>query len=134
MSISLYLGRFFGLYLLILGVLFIVRANSVRTVIHEIAKDPALLALAGGFTFTLGLLLVLAHNHWDWNWRLLVTVLSYILLIQGIVRLFLPEWTKEVAHRFDHAQSVRVAGFIMAVIGIFLLVCTFFTSQTLQWS
>lgn len=105
----------------------IVRGHSMRVVIHEFFKNPALIILAGSISLILGLLFVLAHNVWEWSWRLLVTLLSYIVLIRGIIHLYLPEWIKEMAHKhFEHVQSFRILGLILAILGVFLIVCTFF--------
>ncbi len=130
MNISIYLGRFFGLYLLITGILLIVRANSMRVVIHDFFKNPALIALSGTMSLVLGLLFVLAHNVWDWSWKVVVTILANIVLFRGIIHLYLPEWIKHIAHEyFDHVQAIKILGFILAIIGIFLIVCTFFANH-----
>lgn len=125
MNISLYLGRFFGLYLLIAGLLLIVRGHSLRVIIHDFYKNPPLIVIGGALALILGLLLVLAHNVWEWNWRVLVTLLAYSTLIRGIFHLYLPEQ----AHRFyqsyfDNVQTLRIIGAIIASLGVFLIICT----------
>ena len=125
MNTSIYLGRFFGLYLLLTGIAIIVRGNSFRTVMHEIIKSPALVTVSGIFTLILGLFLVLAHNMWEWSWRLVVTLLSYITLIKGITLLYVPEWVNGMAHHLDRVQWFRVIGLITAIVGIFLIICTY---------
>lgn len=125
MSISLYLGRFFGLYLLITGVALLVRSQSLRSVIHEFERNPALIVVSGVFTMMFGLLFVLAHNVWELNWRLLITILAYLTLIKGILRLYFPHWSKKHLKKLNNLQSFRVIGLIAIILGIYLTVVTF---------
>jgi uncharacterized protein YjeT (DUF2065 family) len=131
MFTSLYFGRFFGLYLLIMGILLITRSNHMRAVVHEFIKSPALITFAGSLSLILGLLIVLLHNTWEWSWRVIVTLLAYLTIIQGLIRLFHPEFLKKIAHHLDKVQILRVIGLVMAVIGVFLLICTFFDTMPL---
>ncbi len=125
MNLSLYLGRFFGLYLLIAGLLLIVRGHSLRVIIHDFYKSPPLIVIGGALAVILGLLLVLAHNVWDWSWRVIVTLLAYSTLIRGILHLYLPEWSHRFYQNyFDNAQTLRIIGAILASLGVFLILCT----------
>lgn len=130
LNTSIYLGRFFGLYLLIMGLLLIVRGQTLRAVFHDFYKNPALVALWGAINLILGLLFVLSHNIWEWNWKVVVTILANLVLFKGLVLLYLPEWARHMAHEyFDNIQTIKIYGFILAIIGIFLIVCTFFANN-----
>jgi hypothetical protein len=57
----------------------------------EAAKNPLLIFLSGFGALIIGIMLVVSHNIWVWDWRLVITLIGWMTLIKGIIRIFYPE-------------------------------------------
>ena len=87
---TIFLGRFFGLYTLIItGCILVNRQAAIVTIPAMLADRPlmlivAIIALVGGLAMVLG------HNIWSGGTlTILVTVLGWVILIRGVLFLFL---------------------------------------------
>jgi hypothetical protein len=61
------------------------------------------------------------HNHWADDWAVLVTILGWLLLVGGLVRILFPIWLAEMAANFGQNTGL-IAGeaVVFLVIGVFL--------------
>jgi hypothetical protein len=74
-----------------------------------------------------GLLLVLSHNVWVMGWPVIITILAWMILVGGILRLFAPEYAIKVGRRFlKEPVHITIMGIINLVIGLFLLFRVYF--------
>ena len=53
--------------------------------------SPALIFISGLFTLAAGLAIVLNHNVWTADWRVLITLLGWLGIIGGLIRILLPQ-------------------------------------------
>ena len=122
MEISFFLAKVLGWYLIISGLYLLSRQTLVRSVLKDILSQRALLFLFGLITLLLGLLLVVSHNIWVMAWPVVITVLAWITLIIGILRLFYPELIIRMGNSMLNRQySLAISGLFSIVIGLFLL-------------
>ena len=122
MEISFFLAKVLGWYLIISGLYLLSRQTLVRSVLKDILSQRALLFLFGLITLLLGLLLVVSHNIWVMAWPVVITVLAWITLISGILRLFYPELIIRMGNSMLNRQySLAISGLFSIVIGLFLL-------------
>lgn len=126
MDISIFLAKFLGLYFLISGLLMLVRYESLREAVDDFVKFPGLLLLAGFFTLILGILLILFHNVWVMSWPVLITILAWIIFLQGVVRLFFADKVRTMIKSFQERGNYKMVGIVMSLIGLFLLYHGFF--------
>jgi hypothetical protein len=63
---------------------------TAQTIIEGLSKDPALIMIAGYATFVPGLAIVYFHNRWTGGWPVLVTVMGWLSLIVGLLRMVFP--------------------------------------------
>lgn len=120
MENSIFLAKVIGLYLLIAGLMLLIRRGAVGEVIDDITRSPALVAFAGSISLAIGLLLVVSHNHWSRDWTVVVTLLGWLALLQGIIRLFYPEGVVRWGKTLASTGATGVAGVIVFAIGGFL--------------
>ena len=120
MENSIFLAKVIGLYLLIAGLMLLIRRGAVGEVIDDITRSPALVAFAGSISLAIGLLLVVSHNHWSRDWTVVVTLLGWLALLQGVIRLFYPEGVVRWAKTLASAGATGAAGVIVFAIGGFL--------------
>jgi hypothetical protein len=119
--ISIFLAKFLGLFYVIVGVLMFVNRPAIVTTLNELIKSPGLMSFAGFLTLATGVLLVLLHNIWQMNWTIVITILAWVALLQGIVRSGFPQTGAKMMARFvDNQLAYYAVSLGILIIGIFL--------------
>jgi hypothetical protein len=78
-----------------------------------------LVYLFGLFDFAAGLAIVLNHNVWAANWRVLITLIGWLMLIRGAVRILAPETIMDYAKNvLRKKQIMPIAGGVTGVLGL----------------
>ncbi len=93
MATSIFLAKLIGPVLLVVGIGLFVNAKTYRKLADEFLRSPALIYLSGVLLMTAGLALVLTHNVWRADWPLLITILGWLGVIGGAVRIIVPQGT-----------------------------------------
>ena len=119
-NLSLFLARFFGIYFLIFAILWLLRQDRMKDLIKDIFSKPALLAVTGIISLMLGIAIVVSHNVYAWSWQGFITLLGYLSILKGIIRLSFPKHDKKMALSMIKGNSYWFAFLIMLVIGIWL--------------
>jgi hypothetical protein len=89
--LSLYLGRFFGLALVLMCLAFVVRPKGALAAIAAMVDSPDLILVTGIMTMTAGAAAVIGHNLWSGGAvTIAVTVLAWVTLIKGFALIALP--------------------------------------------
>ena len=57
---------------------------------EQVSRDPALIFVSGILLFIAGLAIVRAHNVWTRGWPILVTILGWLAVLSGLVRMLFP--------------------------------------------
>lgn len=90
-------------------------------IVERVLHDPVLVMIAGFVSFVAGLAIVRVHNHWKGGWPVLVTVIGWLCIVSGLVRILLPVQLAEFALRFVLISGViPAAATIVLVVGAFL--------------
>ena len=96
--VSFILSQFFGLYLLILGLIMIIRVGRHRQLAHKLNPDSGTILLGGLIGLMLGLFFVGIHNVWIFKPTVFITIVCWLILIFSILWLVTPEkmvvWTR----------------------------------------
>ena len=122
MQTSVFLAKLIGPFALLLGLAMVINRARFRTMANEILASPALIFITGVVTFPAGLAIVLVHNRWALAWPLLITLLGWLALLTGIVRIVHPEPAAGFGRRFiGHPMTLPIAAAIY--IGIGALLC-----------
>src|SRR5436190_9392430 len=90
MQRSIFLAKLVGPLLAAIGAALIFNADIFRTMAAEFLKSYALIYLAGLLALTAGLAVVNTHNEWTADWRVVITILGWLCVIGGIVRIVFP--------------------------------------------
>jgi hypothetical protein len=103
-----------GPTLLAIGIAMLVNAGHFPEMAKQIGNDPGLIFVSGILLLVAGLAIVRVHNVWSGGWRVVVTVLGWLAVISGILRMFLPFWAASIAsslgqtaHQSSSARSLR---------------------------
>ena len=129
MANSKALASLIGPTLIALAAAMFINLGSISTLVESVSHDPALVLVSGVLSFVAGLAVVRVHNHWAGGWVVLVTILGWLLLVGGLVRILFPIWLAGMAANFAPSTGL-VAGeaVVFLVIGAFLSYKTYISS------
>jgi hypothetical protein len=120
-QVSIFLARLLGPLLLIAGASILLNPKAFRTLAGEVIRSVTLVYLFGFIDFAAGLAIVLTHNVWLLSWRVLITLLGWLLLIRGAIRVLIPETVMAYAAKvLRKKQVLPAAGVVTAAIGLVL--------------
>jgi hypothetical protein len=119
MATSLFLARLLGPLLLAVGAGILINPKPFHAMASEVARSVTLVYLFGLFDFAAGLAIVLTHNVWTANWRALITLLGWLMLIRGAVRILAPEAIMGFAAQvLRNKQMIPIAGTVTGILGL----------------
>src|SRR3989338_6953647 len=124
MNYTTFLAQVIGVFALVSGLSLIINKKLMLKVGKELIKNDALMLLGGYVNLVLGLFLVLTHNIWAWPTDLLatlVTLVAWLILIKGGVRLLVPDFAAKSAKMFLADSWYWPASII------WLLICAYLT-------
>jgi hypothetical protein len=89
--------------------------------VDQAFHNPALVFMSGYPLFVAGLAIVYFHNWWKGGWPVVVTVLGWVAVLGGLLRILFLTRLAEIATRAVQTASVMpIAAFLILVIGAFL--------------
>jgi len=121
MDISFFLAQVFGLYFVLAGVAILVRPTATIELMQLIANRNATF-ISGFMALLVGVPLVLLHNVWDGSWRVVITLLVWLTLLKGVVRIFVPDMVASWADTLvSYPRLVRHMVWVLIILGIYLM-------------
>lgn len=122
MELSIFLAKIFGLWFLILGVVFLWRRKTLMPIVEDFAGSRALVVSFALLELFAGISLVTAHNIWSNDFRVVLTVIGWWILLEGLVYLFMPsKAVKKLWKRVNKPGWFISGSLISIVVGVYLL-------------
>jgi uncharacterized membrane protein HdeD (DUF308 family) len=110
-----------GPTLLAIGIAMLINAGHFPEMAKQIGNDPGLIFVSGVLLLVAGLAIVRVHNFWSGGWRVVVTVLGWLAVISGILRMFLPFWAASIASSLGQSSTPVIIGALAPLlVGAFL--------------
>lgn len=126
MEVSIFLGRALGIYLLIIGLSMLFNHKVFFRTFQEWTDHPNSITITAFISIILGILMVLVHNVWVADWRIVITLLAWLTLIKGIIRLNFPHAVPKTMQYFEQSRTAYFSLSIFCLLlAIFLLVFSF---------
>jgi hypothetical protein len=122
MATSKTIAALLGPTLVATATMMLVNLDSMPTLIEELSKSPMLVVLAGYAAFVPGLAIVYFHSRWT-GWPVLITVVGWLSLVVGLLRMVFPMQIAAIASRFSPAMT----GVLPMIALVFLLIGGFLT-------
>jgi hypothetical protein len=116
MLTSIFIAKLMGPILLVVGLSVLIDEKSMRAIAKEVLGSRALIYIFGIIDLLLGLVLVTVHNVWAWDWRLIITVIGWLSLVRGLVRILCAPWVMKNA-----AKMLKKEGLLMGVTIVMLI-------------
>lgn len=119
MSLSIFFARLFGLYFLIFAADLLLRRRELEGAVKNFASSAGLLLFSGSVSLLLGLTIVILHPIYEMSWRVVVTLLGYLLILRGVLRLAFPTRIRNKLVSVFH-RGYWVIFLFLLVVGIYL--------------
>ena len=119
METSIFLAKFWGWYLIIFFLVLSFNPKRIRQIFEDL-KDQKFVILIAFMAIVIGLLNILFHNTWEPDWTVIITLMGWSVLLEGLLLLAFPnliaKWLEYI-----HIKLVQVLYILMFLVGIFLL-------------
>lgn len=117
--LSIFLAKLLGIYLLIVAADLLFRRKELEAAVKDFASSKGLLVFSGSISLLLGLVVVLAHPVYEMNWRGLITLIGYLLILRGIIRVAFPSAIQKKLVSFFRKRYWLVFA-VLLILGLFL--------------
>jgi len=117
---SIFLAQVWGLYLLVMGVGILINTKSYKRAAEEIVKSPAMMMITGAMALMLGLVLIVVHTVIFLDWRLIITLLGWLTLYKGVMRVIFPDTSTKMLKKMLTVKALKISAVVSIVLGIFL--------------
>ncbi len=118
MEITIFLSKALGVYCVIIALTILSNKAMYRSVLKSFASNQALLYLSGFLALGLGLMIVLLHNTWNTGPEVIISLIGWIVLLKGVVRLAFPAYT---ARMLAAAEQMKDEYVVLLAYGIIIL-------------
>ena len=121
MQASIFLARLLGPLLLVTAIGLFANPRVFRTMAHEVVGSVTFVYLFGLMDFAAGLAIVLTHNVWVASWRVLITLIGWLMLVRGALRVLATGWVMSQAAKILRNKNLYpVSGAVLTVLGLVL--------------
>jgi hypothetical protein len=124
MQTSIFLAKLLGPILLIAGIALLVNRKELDAIAQELLRSRLLFFLLGLIDLSIGLAIVLTHNVWIADWRVVITLLGWLLIARGAVRVLIPDQVKPFGEKLLKNANV-VTGSLAGTIVVGLVLSYF---------
>jgi hypothetical protein len=115
------IARLIGPWFVALGLGLLLNRTFYVDAIMQGTHSPVVIFLAGTATLLGGLAILNAHRTWTADWRSIVTVIGWLFVIAGSIRIVLPAIASSVAAGiYAGTTAMTVTGIVVLVVGGYL--------------
>lgn len=111
----------FGIYFVIVGAIVLMRRKALLPAIDGLQQDRALMMIIGAIELVAGIGLALAYPVVSLSPVGLLSLVGYIMAIEGILYLGGGAFMQKIIRRFNSKRSFILGGIVSIVLGLYLL-------------
>ena len=121
MAAAVFIARLVGPLFVAIGLGILLNRMFYADAVAEGVRSPVLIYLSGVASLLAGLAILNLHRAWTADWRVIVTILGWVLLVSGVIRIALPRVTTSIATTLYSAPAaMAVVAVIVLVVGGYL--------------
>jgi hypothetical protein len=121
MQPAVFIARLVGPLFVLIGVGILLNQTVYDTIITEAVLSPAWIYFYGAVSLVGGLAVLNVHRTWTLDWRVIVTVLGWLMVIGGLIRIVLPQVVATIAADiYSGPASMPIVAVILLVVGGYL--------------
>lgn len=115
------IAGFAGPLFIAVAVALLINRHTVAGLVTGVLNTPEFIFFSGIFTLLAGLAIVRAHNIWSAEWTVLVTVIGWLCVIGGFIRIVWPEHVSSLRDRMMGSENAITAwALVTLLLGAFL--------------
>jgi len=119
--ISVFLAKVMGIFLFLVSLGMLVHQQRYKRLMHDFLSNSSLVNFSGCVGLILGLLVLGCHNVWVSDWPVLVTIIGWIVLLQGVMRIFFPDAYSKMVKELMNGTGYQVWSWVWLLIGLYLV-------------
>jgi hypothetical protein len=121
MGTSLFLAKLIGPVTLAMGLGVLANPGCYREITGEVLRSKALMVYAGLLALPAGLAIVLTHNVWTPDWRVIITLLGWLMIASGAIRIVAPQQAVAIGHsKINTPMTQKIGAAIWLAVGALL--------------
>src|SRR5262249_32008659 len=126
MDRSFLLAKIIGPPFLAVGLGLLLNQKTYWEMIDEVIRHPTpignmLIYLSGLLSMIAGLAVVITHPSWTADWRVILTIIGWLMLVGGILRVVLPDMILKLGSTiYGSPTTLLIVAIISLVLGGFL--------------
>ena len=121
MPAPVFIARLIGPIFVVVGIGVLLNHQHYAAMIAEAVRSAALVYFSGVLALAAGLAILNTYRAWTADWRVIVTVLGWLMLIAGVVRIVVPWVTVSLATAlYSGSAAIAIVGVIVLVVGGYL--------------
>jgi hypothetical protein len=121
MCLSVFLSIVIGMYLFLISLSVLLQEQRYKKLLVEFYNNHPLLNFTGVIGILLGLLVIVGHNMWVADWPVLITIIGWIVLLQGICRVFAPVQYVKKMKELQTKKAYDLMVWVWLVVGIYMV-------------
>jgi hypothetical protein len=121
MERSHFLAKLIGPVFIAAGAGMIFNSVIYRTMFERALHDHMFIYLSGVIALPVGLAIVATHNDWKWHWPLIITLIGWLAIIGGILRMVAPQVVEQIGlSALTFPNFFVVDGGVAVILGVLL--------------
>ncbi|MDE3046694.1 MAG: hypothetical protein KGJ02_08675 [Verrucomicrobiota bacterium] len=126
MCYSTFLAQVIGLYLFLMSISMLLNQERYKKLCGSFLNDHPLMMVSGAVGLILGLLVVVTHNVWVSDWPLLITLIGWVVLLQGMMKLCFVDAYTRLVKNMDSRFGCVLVSWIWLLVGVYLIYVGFY--------
>ena len=115
METSRFLARLIGPFLIAIGAGLLINGDVYQAMATQFLQNLGLIYISGLLTLLAGLAIVNTHNVWSGDWRVIITILGWLGIIGGALRIMFPQWVEQIGTGMLAQRSLIVGAWIVVL-------------------
>ena len=121
MQPAVFIARLVGPAFVAVGLGILLNGPFYTALLAEAVHSPTLIYFSGLISLIPGLAILNVHRTWTSDWRVIITILGWLLVIGGVIRIVLPATTAAlVTDIYAKPAALLTVSAITIVVGAFL--------------
>jgi hypothetical protein len=118
MDTTIFLAQFWGWFMLIIAVIFLIRGEPFFSRLLKLHDDKGFVFLSGCLLLVLGLVTIILHNTWSANWQVIITLCGWASLLKGVSRIGFPEVSTRKLIKAFFKKKIFLFRIVMLLVGL----------------
>ena len=121
MAPAVWIARLIGPVFVAIGLGVVLNRTFYAAAVGEAVRSPVLIYLSGIAALVAGLAVLNGYRAWNADWRVIVTILGWLMVIGGVLRIVLPRITTSIATTlYSGTIALAIVGVIVFIVGAYL--------------